>query len=113
MALNLSNRKISGDKKPSSNSQQGEGIMSTLTETANSKSWFEENRLCFCLENLMSTISVSERPAEQNDLIEILDQVSVRVLKDGFHIEPALDAEFRCWDSLSDEALMSFEQKLS
>lgn len=90
--------------------------MFPLTDSVSSKSWLEANKdikLNVYIEGLISTLSLSVKPLEQQDLSEALNQISLRVLVNNIPVDSALDSELQSWDSLSDEALINFEQNLS
>jgi hypothetical protein len=90
--------------------------MFPLTDRVSSNNWLEANKdikLNAYIENFMPTLSMSEGPLEQQDFSETLKQVSLKVLTNDFPVESVLDTEFQSWDSLSDEALINFEQNLS
>lgn len=89
--------------------------MFPLTDSVSSKSWLEANqdiKLNGYIESLMSTLNMSVRPLKQQDLSGALNQISLRVLIGNVPIDFTLDTEFQSWDSLSDEALINFEQNL-
>ncbi|MBL7179576.1 MAG: hypothetical protein ABIK98_15590 [Pseudomonadota bacterium] len=90
--------------------------MFPLTDSVSSNSWLEANKdikVNAYIESLVSTLNLPVKPLEQQDLSEALNQTSFGVLVNTFPVESALDTEFQSWDSLSDEALINFEQNLS
>jgi S-formylglutathione hydrolase FrmB len=90
--------------------------MFPLTDSVSSKIWLEGDKdikLNAYTDNLMSTLNLSVKPLEQHDFSEALNQISLKVLINDFPVDSTLDYEFQSWDSLSDEALINFEQNLS
>lgn len=89
--------------------------MEPRTDTANTQSWQEGKRIKLrpYIESCVSTLNMGEKPISGRNFYEALSKVSIRYKKStSIPIEARLRQEFQSWDSLSDEALTNFEQKL-
>ncbi len=89
--------------------------MLPLTDSVSSNSWLESNqdiKLNAYVENFVPTLIISEKQLEQQSFSETLKQVNISFVLNDFPVDSDFDYEFQSWDSLSDEALINFEQKL-
>jgi serine kinase of HPr protein (carbohydrate metabolism regulator) len=90
--------------------------MQPETSGANTNTWLEASKkmkIKAYIESFMPTLSVSRNPYPNTDLYDALKNISVPIsLQKVTDLEPQLEMEIRAWDTLSDEALIDFEQRL-
>ncbi len=90
--------------------------MLSLTDSVSSSNWLESNKdikLSAYVEAFSFTLGISGQPSEQHGITETLKQGHFRFLLNDYFFDSLLDSEFQSWESLSDEALINFERKLS
>ena len=86
-------------------------IMFPLTDSINSNIWLESDediKIDAYIGDFVPNLIISETPLEQQSLSETLKQASINFSLNDFPIDSTLELE--SWDSLSDEALINFEQ---
>jgi len=89
--------------------------MEFRTDGASTNDWLGKSRdfrIAANIENIVSTLSIPTTPLPRENLYEALRKASVLLKKPSPIIEDELHLEFQIWDSLSDEALVNFEQQL-
>lgn len=90
--------------------------MQPETSGANTNTWLEaskEMKIEAYIESFMPTLSISGNPYPNTGLYDVLKKISVPIsLQPAITLEPQLEMELRAWDTLSDEALIDFEQRL-
>ena len=90
--------------------------MEPQTQVASAKDWLEADtgiKIMPYVQNYALTSTVWNRPLPSMDFLAALRRISVPLpAQRRSELEPQLDLEFQAWDTLSDEALMNFEQQL-
>jgi len=90
--------------------------MQPETTGVNTNTWLEASKdinIRAYIENFMQTFNIADKPNPSIGFDDALREISVPFpIRPAINRESKLDMELMAWDSLSDEALLNFEQGL-